>query len=355
MAECLETLVGLTDIDCECFSDLQPKGWDTSDSGRYLTDPEVGFPTLEAVFQSVDCGKEFWQMMTKARTDAIRDFRHELGVNMRKYNTPRLPVFRGTLGETRFRFRIQKSDTYVGMLIRCKNWRDAQLKINRIGLNISTVSTVTIHIVSNDPDFEPLEIEVTTEANKTTFVEIEDAPLVLNFSSENTNEMYYAIYYTIPDGATANENKVTCGCGGNDPVRKGVLLAGSFSSNDLEDLEDVVPGSHAYGLSLDCFLDCDYTGFLCNLSEFSAQDLLDDVAAAIQARGAAKLISSVIETGKINRYTLKPLEELYGRRNRLQKNFAEYVDAIAKNYRQDLSGCWTCKSNSTWQRRAINV
>lgn len=356
MAECLGNLVGLTDIDCECFSDLQPEGWDTSDSGRYLTDPDVGFPTLEAVFQSVDCGNEFWRMLGKARTDGIRDFRHELGVRMKQYNSPRLQAWRGLIGETKYRFRLTPSETYIGLLFRFPQWRDAQLVIDRIGLNISVADTVTIHVISNDPDFEERTFDVNTTANSTTFAPIpEDDPLIFNFHSENTNQLVYAIYYTLPEGATTNENKVSCGCTPNDPVKKGTFLAGGFAENDLEELEDITPGHSAYGLSIGCHLDCDYTGFLCNLSEFSAQDILDDAAAAIQAAGAAKLISMVIETGKINRYTLKPVEELYGRRSRLQKNFSEYVDAIAKNYRQELSGCWVCKSKNTWQRRAIPI
>lgn len=356
MAECLENLVGLTDIDCECFSDLQPKGWNTSESGRYLTDPETGFPTLEAVFQSVDCGTEFGGMMTKARSNAILDFRHELGVMMKKYNVPRVPSFRGLIGETKYRFRLSPSESYIGVLFRFPRWRDAQLVIDRIGLNISTESEVTVHVISNDPDFESRTFDITTVANQTTFLDVPtDDPLILDFYSEKTSELVYAFYYTLPEGATTNENKISCGCRSDDPIKKGTFLAGGFAKNDLLELEDITPGHSAYGLSIGCHLDCDYTGFLCNLSELSAQDLLDDAAAAIQARGAAKLISMVLETGKINRYTLKPVEELYGRRNRLLKNFSEYVEAIAKNYRQDLSGCWACKSKETWQRRAIKV
>lgn len=358
MEECLENLVGLTDIDCECFSDLQPEGWDTSESGRYLTDPEVGFPTLEAVFQSVDCGNEFWAMMNKARTDAIREFRHELGIMMKKYNNPRVPPFRGTIGEVKYRSRFTTNNTYLGILFKFPRWRDAELKITRIGLNISVAATVEVHFISNDPDNFPAKtVEIETVANQTTFVDIpeEDSPYILPFHSENRDDLIYAIYYTLPEGARANENKITCGCKGDDPIRRGTFLAGGFTSDTLDELEDITPGHSANGLSVGCYLDCDYTNFLCNLAELSGQDLLDDAAAAIQAKGAAKLISMVLDTGRINRYTLKPIEELYGRRTRLQNNFVEYVTAISKNYRPELSGCWKCKSSDTWQRRAIKA
>jgi hypothetical protein len=349
MADCLEALVGLTDIDCDCYTDLRPDTWNVSESGRFITDPEVGFPTIAAVFESSDCGSEFWGMLTKSKTQSLRDFRHELQIRLKQYFERRVPSFRGLLGKTRTSGRSYPSRQYIGDLIRFQPWRDARMIINRVGLNLSVSATVPVVIDSNDPDFEPKTIEIETVAGRSTFVDLTEV-IPLNFHTESISNLFYAIYYELPEGAYVNDNKASCGCTGADPLKQNVLSFGGFTSDTLEDLDCVTPGQNANGLSIGCYFDCDYTNFLCNLSQLSANDLLDDVAAAIQAKAAAKLISLVIESGVINRYTLKPIEELSGRRTRLQNNFAQYVDAIAKNYRPELSGCWSCKSNSSWKK-----
>lgn len=348
MAECLESLVGLTDIDCECFQDLQPDGWNESESGRFLTDPEVGFPTLASVFESVDCGSEFWDLMRKARSQGIRDFRHELSIKLKQYQDPRVPVFRGVLGKTKVVSRTNPNQAYIGCIVRFQRWRDAFAVIDRIGLNLTTSETVQVTIDSNDPDFVPVEIEITTVANQMTYLAL-DTEIRFDFHSEHTDELFYVVYYTLPSGANINDNKVRC-CGYSDPVKNGIMTFGGFASDDLEDLEDITETTHANGLSVGIRLDCDHINFLCNLAQFAASDILEDVAAAIQAKGAAKLISLVLDSGTINRFTLKPQEELFGRRSRLQKNAAEYIEAIASNYRSDLSGCWVCKDNSRFRK-----
>lgn len=347
MADCLEALIGLTDIDCDCYSDLRPADWNVSESGRFITDPEVGFPTLAAVFESVDCGSEFWAMLTKSKTQSLRDFRHELKIRLKEHFEPRIPSFRGLFGKTKSSGRYYPTRQYIGDLIRFPDWRDATMVINKIGLNISVSDTVQVVIDSNDPAFEPITVEITTTAGRASFLELTE-PIELNFHSETVSNLFYAIYYELPDGAYVNDNKASCGCTGVDPLKRGILSFGGFTSDTLEDLECVTPGQNANGLSIGCYFNCDYTGFLCQLSQLGGSDLLDDVAAALQAKAASKLISLVIESNAINRYTLKPLEELYGRRTRLQNNFTEYVDAIAKNFRPDLSGCWNCKSDRAW-------
>lgn len=352
MADCLETLVGLTDINCDCYTDLRPDGSELSTSGRFITDPEVGFPTIAAVFESSDCGSDFWGMLTKSRTQALRDFRHELQIQLKKYFERRVPGFRGLLGKTRTSGRSYPTRQYIGDLMRFQPWRGASMVLTNVGLNISVSATVQVVIDSNDPAFEPQTVEIETVAGRATFVDLV-TPIPLNFHTESISNLFYAIYYELPEGAYVNDNKASCGCTGVDPLKQNVLSFGGFTSDTLEDLEDVTPGHTANGISIGCYFDCDYTGFLCDLEQLSATDLLDDVAAAIQAKAAAKLISLVIESGVINRYTLKPVEELFGRRTRLQNNFAQYVDAIAKNYRPELSGCWSCKSDSNWKKRQI--
>jgi hypothetical protein len=361
---CLETIIGLTDIDCQCSADLRPDDYDKSDSGRYITDPEFGFPALEAVFNSVDCGREMWTMMQKARTDAIRDFLADLTAMMHQSNTKKVPAWRGEIGKRQFSFSVTLTENTAGMILRFPRWRDARFVLTGLGVNLSAVTPLTLKVVSNSAAWEPQEFDITTTANTWAFYE-DDAdnpllPLALPMFAEDTTELTYLIAYDVPNipGVKCAENHITGCCGGLNDTYAKIMNPAGFQLDDAftKVYEDIsLAANTGFGVIVKGYLDCDITGFLCELKEFGAHDLYEVMAAAIQAKAAAKMTSMVIDSGQINRFTLKSWEELHGRRQRHNNTYAEYLGALVKNYRNELSGCWQCKSNETWRREMIQI
>ena len=353
--DCLTTLVGLTDKDCPCF-DPAPENWNTSSSGYYLTDPEHGFALLDAIYASSDCGDgSIWDLLTKARSQAIRDFATDLRAVMSRYHEPRVKPWKGVIGQPKHTTKAGILATYAGVIIQPQPLRDASFVVTGIRLGLDASGDVTVNITSNDPDFVALTATVSVAANQFT-VNTLDTPISLPmFSERRPEDLTYAIYYEMPEGAQHLVNKFTC-CGLRQPWQQHLSVKG-VTSDDTDVDEMLTGGADPLGLVLEGYFVCDELEWICNLEQFASSGVLDVVAKAIQAKGAAKLISAIIEAGPtaVNLYTLLGVEQLYARRQQLQVNYVEAVDWVARNFPQSATDCFVCKDKRFITRRGIMV
>jgi hypothetical protein len=63
-------------------------------------------------------------------------------------------------------------------------------------------------------------------------------------------------------------------------------------------------------------------------------------------KAAAKAISMVLESGKVNYYTLLEDETLSAKRLKLNEMYQQNMVWIANNLPGNVSGCWGCNKNT---------
>ena len=111
----------------------------------------------------------------------------------------------------------------------------------------------------------------------------------------------------------------------------------------------------ANGIVLEGYTLCSEVDWFCRLDSIGGYSTKQLVGRAVQHKGGAFLVSGVIDSQQINRFTLKPKEELYARLNTLQSEYMNAVDWIANNLPIEAMDCLECKSAKKHESKALLV
>lgn len=359
---CIDNIIGLTDMDTSCYG-TKPGDWATqnaSDTGYYLTDPQHGFPALDQQYANLPAGMTtVWDMLIRARAKAIVKFRTDLAAAIRNLNFQRVPD-RVTIGKVKDSSVQWSTNDFMGIELAPQPIRYSSFFMTHIYLGLDTSGAIDVKIASNEEDFTDTSIfseqteSITAVAN--TFVrhtlgsEIE-LPL---YSNIRTQDLRYRVYYE-PSGEKPINNSFYC-CS-DRPNWKKVMDAYGFSVNATrwaaKDFKGNGTGGH--GLAIEGYFKCDVTAFLCDLDNIGGEDVKDVVGTTILNMASSMLISDILDSGKVNRYTSKPKEELWGRRTRHDNVAAQNIMWIANNLPRAATDCLTCKNATKIQKRTILV
>lgn len=340
---CLDTLVGLSKTDYACFTDAVPATFDTSDSGRHLTDTDYGLTIAD------QCALAGWTLLDNARTQAVLEFKTDLRAKLREQFDPRLYPFRGEIGKRKSTGTLNASDDYIGVRIRVKRQiKGAKFVFKQIYVGLNTASTYNIAVTSNDPGFDaPAAVSITTTANQFTAATVTWELPLWSYSEIDRGD-YLEYYISIPRGAAKPLNN-TFTCCGTTPAWTEYVWVEGMGADDTE-AAGATYGNHANGFVLDGYLTCEDLDWICELEELNGWALLDVVACAIQFRGAAIAISGLIDTIQVNPCTGYQFENLNSRRGYLNQRYADNIAWIAENMPKGVTECFVCKPAKSFTR-----
>lgn len=368
MLDCLVNLVGLTDRDCPCydsaaFPDFATKN--ASETGYYLTDKDNGFPLLDSLFASIDCGdpNNIFAILEKARQSALNGIYTDLPTALTHPKTgrfkKRLLPFNGLVGQRRTTSTKTFSKTRAGQLwTPSDNWKyrelkDMQFVVTAIWAGFNSTGTLDVDFESNDPDFTTVTKTVNTVAgvmNRNELLEADQFTLPL--WSKNTEDGYccgdcglrYAITYDTT-GQTALANKFTC-CRSGKPW--GLFFeAGGFETDDVNDVLDDCGhtcNNAAQGIIVEGYLWCDGLQWLCELDQLDGWNLKSVLARTIQFGSNVYLSNHVLDNDIISYWTTVNKEGIYKTRSHSKKRFHENIAWLAEKMPIHATGCYTCKT-----------
>lgn len=346
MSDCLDNLIGLTDVDCECFEDDRPEDYDTSTSGYYLTDADEGFNILEALASGLPCGDaNIWDAMVKARDKAIVRLRTDYVDKLREVRRPRLNTFNSVIGKITANQIVATAFPYAGVKMLLQEVKGGEFVIEEFYIGLDKTKTVTLNIVSNDPLFTPIQVTGTTEAGK--FKSIEpDNPIVLPMYSDlvlnNTGDerLKYWIWYEIPTESQPLNNRWVC-CGAN-PNWKAHLDISGFTTNDVTVPIESGGGGSAMGIAIRGYFKCNDLDWFCNIDKEAGISYRNVLAKALQAKSAAYLMNYVLNKQDVNQYTLMNRNEMHDKRAYLEQRYLDYMTWLIDNYPTKANDCFVC-------------
>lgn len=337
--DCLDGLVGLANRDCPCVSGGQPSGWNDSETGYYLDDREYGFPVKSAQYANLDCGEDsIWDTLAEARTQAVRDVKNDLLQALESTRESKVMNWRGLIGKAEGTGSYVTGNTYAGIQIRPRlRLKDAYFVVKALWINIDATKSVMVGIASNDPTQSTYTQSASCAANTWTRVElttVQSLPLY----SINQSDLRYHVYYE-PDGARGRYNRLWC-C--SKPPWMEHLDAGAFNQAALP-VDDTIPtGTDCVGFAIEGYFTCNKLDWICDLEEMNGLNIRDLIGRMIQFKGAIHLITGVLRSDKVNKYTLLDQEGLYRQRSHLQKLYGEYALWVAQNLPGGVTSCWGC-------------
>lgn len=329
----------------------EPLDYATSNTGFYMTDSEYGLPIREAILSAADCGQsDLWQVMARAREEAIRDFKRDLLVYLDMYKVKGVTAWRGAAGKIEVKAFTTLNVDYAGQLIRAVNRTPhRKLVINAIWAGFTTTGTTNLTLRSNKPGWVNQVIPVAHTANGWTKTPLA-TPIVIDLYDVLEAELYYALTYPA-QGVTVMNNKLWC-CG--SPSWANLFTLSGVSTNNLDDLrEQWGRGADGLGLVIEGYTDCADLDWICELPELAGQQMYETIGLAVLCKATVRLLSQLLDSGVINHYTLLMDQQGYAKRDFLSARYSELLQWVAKNLPPGASGCWGCNKNSLFNAKMI--
>jgi hypothetical protein len=267
---CLDTSIGLSQTVCNCFEDM-PTGFDTSDSGYYLD--ELEGLNLNMITAAQDCEQgNVWDLMIKARENAIKDFQGDLLVQIGSLYKKTIENNTYQIGSQKYTGIYTPGTTYAGMRLVPKGIPNGKILLNNIKYIHSTTGVLVNFYIYNNLSSTPVStFQITTIANSPATSSTLALELPMYVSGEQIE--YYIVYET-PASGSPMQNKIVCSsclnwdlkccdtpCFGNrivkDQMWNNVLMVGGIKGNNWTELDEASGTSNQdNGLILNLSLNC---------------------------------------------------------------------------------------------------
>lgn len=339
--ECLKNIIGLSEHDCECV-DIAPSGFDTSDSGYYITDFDHGIPLLQTSYSISKCfgHSTVWEVMAKARELAVKQFCMELNKAIYKKNESRFKAFSGFIGKDEFSNSLNnRGKKWAGAIYKANNIKGGCWAIQAIEIGLDCSELIDVHIFDKSNISTPIKtIQIQSIVGQFVSVEL-DEELILSLSSDSCGHVEFLIAYELPSGCNPLNNKLTC-CS-DKPQWKNYFNVSGFCADDLTNLKT---NSWAQGLRVGGYLKCNGLEWLCEIGNINGYEMSDVVAKTIQYLSSIKLAQAVLDTGEINHFVNCSRESLYGKRNHFKKEAFQNIQWICENIPKGCTDCFKCKT-----------
>lgn len=370
LISCLQFAVGLVKNDCACIdTDSAPEDYDRSDSGYYLDDMEIA-PPLAFSKAAADCS-EFWDLMTEAREQGIRDFITDFVITARQYTTIKVSPYDGEFTDNQ---KINMVLTgihkqYLAAMYRPIGYvRGATMEIRKVGLIMNMAGTYTVNVYdssqlySENITLSPLksiDVVVTTPGVLATANVPSGDGSVWKFPmwKDDRKLSYYFVYD--PVGAKPYNVRFNCGCSkGTRPWEK-YLYGRGVQTDDIKELEllsrDHSP--YSYGLYLSGSLSCDGFDWMCRNWNYQTDSFARVMARLIQLYSIRKLCALILNSRRINAFTLLNRDILAARMEAISRLIMDPSEGnmpyLYRNIPKGVTGCWECESK--FKKAAIIV
>lgn len=353
---CLEQIIGITQRDCDCL-ETKPGGhtYGESLSGYYIDDIEHGIP-LEFPSRANGCGDgTFWSTMESARTQGIQDFFTDLLAHIHADNANKYFAWSGNIGEINSNTPLVNTlNTYIGLKIDPLPIRGGLIKIHSLSLWTDSALSVDVKIY-NQAFTELHTIPIVTQAGvmktETLTTDIE-----LPFYVNDERQTYWILY---PKGTSKPYNiKFHCGCGQANKL-KPYLQYGDFKGSRMDTLSldaETTDSNYTLGLMLNASLSCEAMSWICFRDEEYITDPFARVMSkTVQLYAIKKLVNFVLNSTRINRWTILDREHLYGKVSHLQKEINNRLPWLALNLPGHAQDCFICKQAQKSTVRTIIV
>lgn len=354
LTNCFEQIIGLTQANCPCLTG-KPDGYNVSKSGYFVDDLEYGIP-LPSIGSSADCGEgSIWDLMSRARQEAIRDFVADLSIMITQSNQKPTGSYFGPLANYKesHNSTLTKVKKWAGAKYTPIKYKGSSMRLTELCGFFSSPGPVQVQIFSSLDLDNPINTYVIQAVKNRKSCFALPTPLDLPLSNNGQKVEYYFVY-----DSTNNKPrnlKWDCGCG-SKPQLYSYMKGGGFSIDDLSELA-FVNGVNEYtnGLYPVVQIGCDTTGWLCRDWDYMTEPFARVMANTVMYYSIMKLAGFILNSSRINFYTLLKREELFGKRASMRKKIEFNMNYLIDNIPPGASDCIDCRGTYNIIKREILV
>lgn len=364
--DCLNTIVGLSDDDCQCYDDDRPTvpPYNQSDSGLYISD----LVPLRFTNSAADCEQGgAWDILQKSRKRAITDFLRDYSNMVTKVKSYKYEPFSGIIGAERFNnsLNFMAATKVTGVKVCPAYIKDGQFILTGIKLALDNLNLpsqdIEVFVYSNRDLSTPISSTIVTLTQNNKFFSASFAsPVVMDLGDKDEDLEFYIVYEnTLGLRYVNNKNLEGCGCGGSryttNPFLHFIDVDG-IEAATFEDLDSnaLAADGNMRGLRLEGYTTCNVFNWLCRLS-VNPQDLAANLTAgndvnlgmqmadAINHKAAFYAGEKVLSSTNVNRMTLVAPEILNENLTKWEEKYDSYLKYFVHNIPDYVNDCFTCK------------
>lgn len=366
LKDCLKYAVGLSENECNCFEDGKPtdegEEFNRSDSGYFIDDMEHGIP-LVITNAASDCDDGgIWSILEDARENGIKEFQTSLAILLSQYNKRKFNSYTGGIGDDKHSKVLTVNGQYVAMYLQPKKIRGGKMVIKGGTVTSHATGTTNVAIRTSDDNFTA-DVEMKTvafQAKKRTSFEFDNAIEVDIFDSSG-NLQHVAMYADLTTFQPRN-TQFNCGCSGArrgwQPYVDGYGIyfddPAAIEAHYLEENLLSTQRNQTFGLSMNVSMVCKEMDWMCENQDYIYDPWARVAAKCIQLFSINKAIGYVLNSQKVNAYTLLRREALYGKRNHNRKLIEAKMAWLASNIPTNATDCFLC-GDQRMHKRAIIV
>ncbi len=366
--DCFETVLGYTRSVNNCIPAEAITDYNVSKSGLYI-DEAKGIDQL--ILDSVD--SDIFTLMQRAYQNAIKVFKMDVGKEIMKYNQKNQEKFSGMIGYSQFQNDLSLSGNYSGLSMIMREMEGGKFTLKKIGLMFNKSKTFSIKIYDSIHDDYLYDIEVTSVANKFTYVSLPTAiELPMKNSEYHEPIQYFFVFENNDPTFMAKDAQVICNCGGakwcfdkykpcfytgaKDRWMSYAMVSG-ISGDVIADRNRWTSFSRrTNGISLEGDFDCNYENVICNDNmDYSNDPVVIGIAMALWHKTAENLLDAILQSPNPNRYTLIGREESVVNRDYHVQKYNEITMYVGENIDVSKSGCYVCKSALGYRNSTIKI
>jgi len=361
LSECLKYAVGLAKNECACLDPDEGEtfeDYNRSDSGYYLDDMEIA-PSLQFPKAANEC-RTFWEMMKEAREQGIRDFITDFVSQSRMYTTIKMSPYDGEFVDNKKVNMVVtgiNKQYLVAMYRPLRYVRGAVMEVKQIGLIMNMAGVYTLNVYKStdlySPEVTPVPVQTDTITVVTPGV-LATTDLATAWSlpmwEDNQKVTYYFVYD--PMGAKPYNLKFNCGCTNGTKPWESFITGKGIQTDDIARLE-IDAQSHStnsYGIYLKGSLTCDGFDWMCRDWNFKTDSFARVMARLIQLYSIRKLHALILNSSRINAYTLLKPEALQQRIIGISRMINDpalgNMPYLFRNIPRGVTGCWECESRA---------
>ena len=378
---CFENIIGLSRRYCPCVDD-RPIDAGISASGLYLDElPGLG---LRMADSAKDCGDDgLWTMLDRARSNAILDFRADLGRAILQGTDARRRDGISTIGMEKNAHRTGHAlnFNYHGLTIQTAKVKGGRFRVLAIGTAFKGTVPATIDVSVYARREEATEVldtyTVNAQSGKIIWTDLPE-PLELSMSELAVGHPRFWFLYEPPEGLQAMNCEISCGCGGFKPSwnerspqyessnqKNGMLwaewaMAAGIRGNDLDARVEWGTCNPSQGLMLKVQFECDITSTFCPDTPNYEYDAVQQVMAhAVRFKAGADLITQLLNSTRIDRYTMTAGEALAATRDGYMTEYTNRVSGFLGPHFSEFNNinaygdCRRCKDHHGMTRGLI--
>lgn len=351
--DCFKNIIGLTQTECECFEDDFNEDARLSDSGLFLDEASERF-SISAFNAIAGCDGDLQSILERSRKDGITEFLYRLSQEIGTIYKPRISPYHGKVGDTKFNANLTSasSNPVNALMVEMKSFHGASVVVDGItpyfNFDLDSFSIDVYKARKSGDTFE--DIELITTFNIAVSSTIHSKISIPNIALETGKDIVYFFAYTLNPGHLPKNNSNRCGCGQSEANLHKFVHPYGIGGTDVFSFNPANKKPYINGLLLNINAQCSIEDMVCE-NYYNNPLVRVSIAHAIWYLSGSKLITRLLKSDKINRYTMIDREAMQHDAWGLQKKAEKSLKWLASSMKVS-SECFICDNGGGVVRKS---